>query len=85
MTGIVVVTLLVRALAEIGKIALDANQPNAGSAIMVIRAIYEAAMKADRGEITAAEADTEITKLISAIKANDATADKALDDKFDKG
>ena len=85
MSGLTLVTLIARAFAEIGKIALDANHKNAADAVMVIRAIYLAAIKADRGEIAADAASREIDKLIGALRENDKAADAALEAKFGKG
>ncbi len=77
--------LTARALEVIGVLASSANAHGAADVIMAIRHIVEAITKAAAGTITPEEAHVELNKLLAGITDNDATADAALDAKFDKG
>lgn len=77
--------LAVRALDVIGGLAGSANASNAKDIVMVIRRVYEAVVEASEGTLTKEQVEAELSKLVAGLRSNDAAADTAIDDKFDKG
>lgn len=76
--------LAARGLDAIGALANSATSRNAADIVMAIKHIYRAITDAAEARITVEEAHVEMAKLTDGLKSNDAVADAAVADKFDK-
>lgn len=79
------VDVAARALDTIGTLARSSKATHAADVLTVIAHIYQAIVDVTEERITTEDARVEFQKILAGIGANDAAADAALDDKFDKG
>lgn len=77
------IDLVARALDTIATLARSSKASHAADILTIIGHIYQAVVDVAEQRITADDARAELQKLVEGIEANDAAADKAVDDKFD--
>lgn len=77
-----VISLAAYGLEQIGAILKSDAAGDAAAALRAIGAIYNAIDSAAVGHVTPESARAEIDRLVATLQANDAAADRALDDKF---